>query len=42
MESGENADRKRELTFRSDPLMFFGGTLDAVARVARYLDLKKE
>src|SRR3989304_1544926 len=34
MGSGENADRKRQFTFGGDPLMFFDGTLDAVARVA--------
>jgi len=33
--SGENADRKREIAFTHDPFMFFGDTLDAVARVAR-------
>jgi hypothetical protein len=33
--SGENADRKREIAFTRDPFMFFGDTLDAVARVAR-------
>src|SRR6185437_201157 len=32
--SGENAGRKRECILRSDPFMFFGGVLDAVARVA--------
>src|SRR3972149_199271 len=34
MESGENTDRKRRFTFRRDPLMFFGGAPDPVARVA--------
>jgi hypothetical protein len=32
--SAESADRKRELAFRGDSFMFFGDTLDAVARVA--------
>jgi len=30
MGSGENADRKRQFTFKRDPLMFFGSALDAV------------
>ena len=33
--SGENADQKCEIAFTRDPFMFFGDTLDAVARVAR-------
>ena len=34
VQSGENVGRKREPALGDDPLVFFGGVLDAVARVA--------